>query len=142
MELKLKRTTKTSNSTIGELYVNGVYECFILEDVDRGLTSKMSLFDINQKKVFGKTAIPSGRYEVVITYSNRFKTYLPLLMSVKGYEGVRIHSGNKAEDTEGCLLPGNKKGIDQVLESKLAFTNLFKKLKAVEKKEKIFITVE
>jgi len=142
MELTYNRKIKTDNSTIGELYVNGVFECFLLEDKDRGLTSKMNLFEINQKKIFGKTAIPTGRYEIAITFSNRFKTYLPLLMSVTGYEGIRIHSGNKAEDTEGCLLPGSVKGIDRVFESKVAFNSLFKKLKAVEKKEKIFITIE
>ena len=142
MELTYNRKIKTDNSTIGELYVNGVFECFLLEDKDRGLTDKMSLFEINQKKIFGETAIPSGRYEIVITYSNRFKQYLPLLLGVKGYEGVRIHPGNNKSHTLGCLLCGNKKGVDVVLESKLAFNNLFKKLKAVEKKEKIFITIE
>ena len=141
MELELKRKTFTEESTIGELYVNGVFECFILEDKDRGLDTKMSLLEIKQKKKFGITAIPTGRYEIALTFSNRFKVYLPLLINVPGYEGVRIHPGNKATDTEGCLLPGKQKGLNIVSTSKVAFDILFKKLKAVEKKEKIFITI-
>lgn len=141
MELELKRKTFTEESTIGELYVNGVFECFILEDKDRGLDAKMPLLELNQKKKFGITAIPTGKYEIALTFSNRFKVYLPLLINVPGYEGVRIHPGNKAADTEGCLLPGKQKGLNVVSTSKVAFDILFKKLKAVEKKEKIFITI-
>lgn len=141
MELVLKRTVFTEESTISELSINGVFQCFVLEDKDRGLTQSMPLTEVNTKKVHALTAIPYGRYEVVSTFSNRFQKYLPLLVNVPGFEGIRIHPGNKSTDTEGCLLPGNKKGVNVVSESKLAFEAVFAKIKAVEKKEKIFITI-
>lgn len=142
MELKLKREIRTTKSTIGRLFVNNVYECYVLEDKDRGLSSTMGLKNLESLKVHGLTAIPTGRYEIAITFSNRFQKYLPLLLAVPGYEGIRIHPGNKAEDTEGCLLPGRTLGTDFVGESKIAFEHLFAKMHAVEKTEKIFITIE
>lgn len=141
MNLKLIRKQFTEESTIGELYINDVFECFIIEDKDRGLQKMMTPNEIAIKKLHGVTAIPYGIYEVAITFSNRFKTYLPLLMGVTGYEGVRVHKGNRASESEGCLLPGTSKGNNVVNSSKVAFDKLFAKLKAVEKKEKIFIEI-
>jgi hypothetical protein len=141
MKLKLIRTDKTEISTIGELFVNDKFECFILEDKDRGLTSNMELDEIKEDKVTAKTAIPKGTYTIAITYSNRFKQYLPILMNVPCFEGIRIHSGNTADHTEGCLLPGNARTKDKVLDSRNAFKSLFAKLKAVEKTEKITIEI-
>lgn len=142
MELKLTRTDRTEESTIGDLTVDGVWEAYILEDKDRGLRQDMSLEEIKLLKIHGKTCIPSGRYEVAITFSNKFQKYLPLLLNVPGYEGIRIHSGNVAANTEGCLLPGTFKNHDRVSDSRTAFKKLFDKMKAVEKKEKMFLTVE
>lgn len=141
MELQLTRTERTEESTIGHLHISGVHECFILEDKDRGLKQDMELNTIKSLKVYGKTCIPSGRYEVAITFSNRFKKYLPLLLNVPGFEGIRIHPGNVAANTEGCLLPGDAKQINMVTNSRVAFNRLFSKMKAVEKKEKIFIEI-
>lgn len=141
MELKLVRTEKTEESTIGNLYVNGIWEAFVLEDKDRGLTQSMSLEEIKALKVHGKTAIPAGKYEVAITFSNRFQKYLPLLINVPGFEGIRIHPGNTEADSSGCLLPGKTRGFNLVGESRKAFADLFAKLKAVEKKEKVFIEI-
>lgn len=141
MELKLVRTEKTEESTIGNLYVNGIWEAFVLEDKDRGLTQSMPLDEIKSLKVHGKTAIPAGKYEVAITFSNRFQKYLPLLLNVPGYEGIRIHPGNTEADSSGCLLPGKTRGLNLVGESRKAFADLFAKLKAVEKKEKVFIEI-
>ena len=130
MELVLKRLIKTEKSTIGELSINGAFECYTLEDAER------------ISKVYGRTAIPKGQYEVIINYSNRFKQYMPLLLNVPDYEGVRIHSGNTANDTLGCILVGQKKGVDVIGARRLAYKALFNKMKAVEKKEKIFITIQ
>src|SRR2546423_440555 len=94
MQLQLKRKTFTDKSTIGELAVNGVFECFTLEDV------------VRPEKIKRETAIPAGRYEIAITFSDKFQKFLPLLLNVPNYEGVRIHSGNRPEDTEGCILVG------------------------------------
>jgi hypothetical protein len=139
MDLLLKRETFTEKSTISSLFINGVFECYILEDKDRGLTFQMSLEEINKLKVYGETAIPYGSYPIVLTMSNRFKRILPLLVGVKGYEGIRIHTGNTAIDTHGCLLPARKKGKDSVSESTLAFNQLFTKLQNA--KDKIYITI-
>lgn len=131
MDLELKRKWFTPESTIGELFVNGVFECFILEDRYRP----------GEPKVYGKTAIPSGRYEVKITPSPRFKRDLPLLLNVPGFEGVRIHPGNVPADTEGCLLPGKVRDTDRVLESRAAFEALFTKLKSASGPITLTITV-
>ena len=141
MELIINRKILTDQSTIGEMSINGKFECFALEDKDRGLKDSMSLDEVTSKKVFGLTAIPGGKYEVAITFSDRFKTYLPLIMNVKGFDGIRIHPGNTAKDTEGCILVGQTKGVNEVGQSKLAWAAMFSKLKAVEKKEKIWITI-
>lgn len=142
MELKLVRDTFTQKSTIGTLYIDGKPECFVLEDRDRGLNDVMPLSKINELKVYGETAIPYGRYEIDITLSARFKKQLPILLNVKGYEGIRIHTGNTDVDTHGCLLPARKKSVNAVYESTLAFNQLFAKLKkAKDSKEKIFITI-
>ena len=129
LELELKRGlgTKTEISTISPLFIDGVMTCLILEDKDRGLDSTMPLEQLNKLKVFGKTAIPYGRYKIVVTKSERFSklanhdVYLPLLLNVPGFEGVRCHSGNKPDDTEGCLLPGLTKTDNYVSQSKDAF---------------------
>lgn len=144
MELLLKRHTRTEKSTIGDLFVNGVFECNILEDKDRALNKNMPLKEIEKLKLKGITAIPYGRYEIVLNFSNNFQKYLPLLIDIPAYAGVRIHSGNTDKDSFGCLLTGkyDKKTPDFVSGSRIAFDALFKKLKAVEKKEKIFITIE
>lgn len=130
MKLLLKRLHKTDKSTIGELSIDGKFECYVLEDVER------------VEKVFGKTAIPKGTYNVVMTMSNRFKVVLPLLENVPNYAGVRIHAGNKAEDTEGCLLLGQSRSIDFVGNSKLAMKAFIPKLEKALKLGKVSITIE
>ena len=105
MEVLIDRAWKKDDYTISRLYVNGeLFGCNTLEDTDRGLNQEMDLDEIKNKKVYGQTAIPSGSYECVYTYSNRFKKMLPLLKGVPGFDGIRIHSGNSAKDTEGCIL--------------------------------------
>lgn len=138
MEIILKAVHKTNLSTISECYVDGVLDCHVLEDKDRGSS--------NTGKLFGITAIPAGKYQVVVTYSPRFKKNLPILLSVPGYSGVRIHPGNDADDTEGCLLPGQyypTKSHDFVYNSKKEFEELFTKIKAaIASKQKVWITIQ
>lgn len=146
MELKLPRKIFSEKSVIGDLSIDGKYQCRILEDKDRGLYSHMDIKDIEKLKVYAQTAIPYGRYEVVITRSNRFSkmaghdVFLPELLNVPGYAGVRIHPGNRPEDSEGCLLTGVTYGTDVVSESRKAFTELFEKLKSA--RDKIYITID
>ena len=142
MEMQLSRTIRTGISTIGELHVNGKPECFTLEDLDRGLSSDMPLKSIQLKKVKAKTAIPTGRYQVVVDFSTRFKKQLPLLLNVPGFGGIRIHSGNTSADTEGCILVGTEKSKDFVGNSRNAFAALFSKIQLAMKTEKVFITIQ
>ena len=152
MELLFTRAAKEPDYTIGKLYINGAYFCDTLEDTDRGLKSTMALGDIQTKKIYGKTAIPTGTYSIDIdTVSPKFKDRtwakfcngkLPRLLDVKGYEGVLIHVGNKPEDTLGCILVGHNKAKGQVLESTVVFQKLYNLM--LEKKllgEKLVITI-
>lgn len=130
MKLTVKRGAPSSKSMIGELYVDGVYECLTLEDVPRAT------------KIKGKTAIPAGTYNVIINRSNRFGVDLPLLLNVKGFEGVRIHPGNTDVDTDGCLLVGSTKSQDFIGNSKKTFAKLFAKMQeAWAKEESITLTI-
>jgi hypothetical protein len=94
IELTLARFEYTSKSTLGAFYNGSKYQCNMLEDA------------IRKVKVYGQTAIPCGRYRVDFTWSGRFNRQLPILVNVPLFSGIRIHSGNTAEDTDGCPLPG------------------------------------
>jgi len=143
MILKVKRIAKKQDYTIGKLYVNGQYFCSTLEDKDRGLKDTDSDEAIKEKKVKGQTAIPTGSYNVIITYSPRFKKPLPLLLGVKGFEGIRIHSGNTHRDTEGCILVGENRVVGKVLNSRYTYNRLFSLLQeAFDKNETITIDVQ
>lgn len=137
MNILLQRRDFTAKSTIGVLYVDGVFQCYTLEDADRKLEE-------GGVKIPGKTAIPRGKYRIIIDWSNRFKRELPRLLDVPNYVGVRIHPGNGPEDTEGCILPGT--GIparqDWLLNSRAAFDALFNKIEAaLELGEEVWIEV-
>lgn len=114
MKLQLERKIYTETSTIGELSVDGKFLCYTLEDTTRqpGI------------KVYGKTSIPSGAYEVTMTYSPKFGKVMPLINAVPNYEGVRIHPGNTDADTEGCILVGKTKQDNFIGESRAAFADL------------------
>lgn len=127
MELKVLRQEFTRNATIGKLLVDGEFECWTLEDC------------VRPAKIYGETAIPAGRYQVVISMSERFKTRLPLLVDVPEYTGVRIHPGNTKADTLGCLLVGQSKATDSIGASRAAFSALMPKLEAAAQNEKIYI---
>jgi len=130
MNLRLIRKHFTPESTIGDLYLDDVFECHTLEDTARSV------------KVHGKTAIPTGRYRVIITYSPRFQQEMPLLLSVPEFLGVRIHAGNVAADTEGCILVGMKWEPDKILESRIAYKGLYDKLDSARQRgEAVWIEI-
>lgn len=108
MIVYVKRIFKGNDYTIGKLYIGNDYFCDVLEDVVRPFG----------EKVAGKTAIPTGQYHVKKTMSPRFKRILPEILNVPNFSGVRIHEGNTAKDTEGCLLLGLNKAKGAVLHSK------------------------
>ena len=120
LKLLLQRKWSIKDATIGELFVNGEFECYTLEDVVRPLG----------EKVDGKTAIPTGSYKVVVNWSPRFQKNMPHILDVPGFLGVRIHAGNAAKDTEGCILVGktNDLSAGAIGSSRIAYEQLFRKL--------------
>lgn len=135
MELKLRRIAKRNTYTIGRLYIDGKYFCDTLEPKVRDLSK--------EPKVKGKTAIPAGRYRLYLTYSSRFKRILPLMDNVPQFSGVRIHRGNTAKDTEGCILVGYNREVGKVLDSAVTEQRLMAVLQnTANRGEQIFITIE
>ena len=137
MNITIVRKEFTDISTIGYLLVDGGFFCYTLEDKDRGLKQTDSLLYIKANKIFGKTAIPYGDYKVQLSTSQRFKRILPEVLNVKGFEGVRIHRGNTAEDTHGCPLVGFRKAFNQVFES----TKAEEQLMALMQGKEITLTI-
>jgi len=134
MELTLNRIFLGSSATIGELLINDKHLCDTLEDRVRP----------EGEKVYGKTAIPEGTYEVKLTHSPRFKKILPEIINVPNFSGIRIHSLNKAEESEGCIGVGewNGKDTNWISNSRKAFNKLFAILQeASDRGEKITITI-
>lgn len=129
MEILVKRIAKKETYTIGKMYIDGKYFCDTLEDKDRGLSQSMTEEEIRKRKVYGLTAIPAGAYKVIVNYSERFGKLMPLLLDVKGYAGVRIHSGNTPSDTLGCILVGRNTAKGMVTESRKTFLRLMETLK-------------
>lgn len=132
MKLKLIRESFTDKSTKGRLFIDNVFECYTLEDKDRFLENGAN------EKVYGKTAIPRGIYEIKLTESQRFHRVLPLLENVPNFTGVRIHTGNTAADTDGCILVGTTEGDDFIGHSRDAFNELFSKM---ENEDRITIEI-
>lgn len=149
MQITLKRIARRETYTIGKLYIDGVYFCDTCEDKDRGLNNKMSVDYIKKLKVWGKTAIPTGTYEIDINtvspkYSSKqqysfCKGKLPRLKNVPGFDGILIHIGNSANDSAGCILVGENKVVGMVVNSTKTFQNLYAKL--LTAKDKIYITI-
>lgn len=136
MFLKLIRKEFTADSTVGELYVNDIFQCYTLEDVIRD----GNIFEV---KVQDKTAIPEGMYAVVIDFSNRFQREMPHVLDVLNFTGIRIHAGNDSEDTSGCILVGETKGVNFVGNSRKAFDKFLPKLMAASHDgEKIVIEIK
>lgn len=154
MEILIDRKYKKATYTIGNLYLNGAWFCNTLEDRDRGLTQGMSTEQISKIKVWGETAIPTGKYIIrmdivspkyqgVKWYKDNFNGRMPRFETVKGFVGVLIHPGNTALDSNGCVLVGLNKAKGKVLESRATFLKLWKTMEAARKrKETIYLTIK
>ena len=132
MKLELHRVILSPRDTIGVLRVNGVHQCFTLEDTVRAPGVKLAK----------ETAIPSGTYRVEITHSPRFGVDMPLVLDVPGFAGIRIHAGNDADDTEGCILVGRHVLLTgpaehHVTESRAAYSDLFSILDAARRRAEV-----
>ena len=148
MELILERIAKRKTYTIGRLYIQKLvpeeyrtYEC--KEYFCDTLEPTWRDYKNGAYKIKGRSAIPEGRYAVVISYSPKFKQWLPILLGVPKFEGIRIHAGNTAKDTEGCILVGKNKLVGQLVDSRIWVHRL--KQKIVEAKgrgEPVWITIK
>ena len=147
MELILERIAKRKTYTIGRLYIQDsvddeylagtkkIYFCDTLEPTWRDYAH-------GGRKIKGHSAIPEGRYAVVISYSPKFKQWLPILLGVPNFSGIRIHAGNTAKDTEGCILVGENREVGKVLDSRKWLKGIKHKIVAAkERGEPVWITV-
>jgi len=125
MHLRLVREILAADYTHGSLYVDGLFECFTLEDAVRGDGIAATVAQWKKPKI---TAIPYDNHTVIINFSTRFQRLLPLLEGVKGFSGVRIHKGNTKDNTEGCILVGQARSGAEIVNSKKAFDPLFEKM--------------
>lgn len=138
MKLTLKRIALRPTYTIGKLYIDDVYFCDTIEDTIRDI-NKNGKFDNGEKKVYSKTAIPYGTYEITTSIvSPRFKDRvwakpyggkIPRLINVPSFDGVLIHPGSSADDTSGCLLVGKNTIVGRLTDSQKTFHALMKKIK-------------
>lgn len=132
MELLVHRIWKTDRTTIGELTIDGDHFCYTLEDVVRPPGVKIPK----------ETAIPEGRYRLVIDFSQRYQRNMPHVLDVPMFTGIRLHAGNTEADTEGCVIVALHKLVDKVTESRLAFNALYSILLAIQGRgEEMWITV-
>jgi hypothetical protein len=134
MKLNLKRIARKPGYTIGKLYIDDLYFCDTIEDVDRGLRQDMPLPEIRRIKVQDRTAIPAGEYKVIVNISPSKKRLLPRLLDVPGFEGILIHRGNTENDSSGCIIVGENKVVGKVINStgyELKLVELLKKAKDI-----------
>ncbi|MBP3353317.1 MAG: hypothetical protein J6L02_01515 [Bacteroidales bacterium] len=117
MEIKVKRLYIKEEYTIGKMYINGMCFCDTLEDKVRDLNKDGDLSDNGEGKVYAQTAIPYGKYKVIVSFSPKFKRMLPRLLDVPHFEGILIHRGNTAKDSAGCILVGENRVKGQLLNS-------------------------
>ena len=133
MKLSLTRIAKRPEYTIGRLTdEKGERICDTLEPTWRDYKG-------GELKVPKKSAVPEGTYRVVVTKSPRFGRYLPLLVGVPGFEGIRIHSGNTVKDTEGCILVGENLQVGRLLWSRITLEKL---MKLIGDEKEIYLTIK
>ena len=117
MRLRLQRKYLGEEYTIGTLFMDGIYLCETVEDKVRDLNKDGDLDDPGEGKVYAQTAIPYGLYKLDLTMSPKFTRLLPIVLNVKDFVGIRIHRGNSADDSAGCILPGENKVKGGVIHS-------------------------
>lgn len=141
MELTLQREPSNDVCTPGELYEGDQIICFTLEDIVREVEGQ----SVEDWKIYAQTAIPQGRYPIEITKSRRFNTFLPEILNVDGFEGIRIHAGNTAANTAGCILVGATRPNDKriIRNSVVALHPLCARIQdALDKGEEVYITIK
>lgn len=143
MEIFLIRGNFNDEYTEGRLFIGGAYICDTIEDCDRGLDNGMPEEVILKKKVYGKTAIPVGRYKVTIDWSNKFQKNLIRILNVKGYDGIRMHSLNEASQSLGCIGVGKKTSDGWIGESRKTYSIIHKIVEeALRQGDRVYLTIE
>lgn len=143
MEIIVKRRFKAETYTIGTMYVDGTKFCDTCEDKDRGLRQDMPLSQIKKLKVYGQTAIPTGRYRVKTYYWAKYRQKYPLLLDVPGYSGILIHGGKNAKSSLGCILLGENKIKGGLVNSAKYVRDLTARIEIEEReKREVWITIE
>ncbi len=135
-EWTLLREPTFLDATLGSIYINGHWACWTLEDSIREVIGQ----PVETWKIDGRTAIPAGRYRLVIAPSKRFGRDTPRLLNVPGSQGILIHPGNRAVDTRGCILPGNTRGPNWVGESRPAYETIFKRIQSAQ--DEVWLTIK
>lgn len=141
MELRVERLWPRENYTVGRLYVNNEFFSNTLEDkiIDK---NKNGIFDNGEKKVYGESAIPYGKYKVIYNWSPKFGRNLPRLLDVPHFEGILIHPGNTAKDSFGCILVGKNTSKGMLSESRYTSDKLNELIGAAQKRgEEITIEI-
>ena len=143
MTIRIDRKWKKAEYTISKVYINGRYfGCNALEDTDRGLLQTMQITELQRRKIKGKTAIPRGYYDVRITYSPKYKRMMPLVVDVPAFSGIRLHSLNKPEDSEGCIGFGKNDKVGWISDSKYWTDKICRLIEtALNKGEKVTLIV-
>lgn len=142
MEIKIVRKYFKEEYTIGNVFVDGKWFSNSLEDKDRGLTDDMTLSQIKKIKVYSETAIPYGRYEVKSYFWPKYRKVYPWLQNVKGFAGILIHAGKKADHTSGCLLLGENKIKGGLINGEKYVRKLTEMVQECEERgEKVYITI-
>lgn len=155
MDIILHRSFLGKDYTIGHIYIGGSVFCDTIEDVDRDIDQTTPLAHIRQKKVYGNTAIPTGRYKVELSpspkyqkkaltdsYFRQYANTMPHLLNVPGFSGILIHPGTTEKDTEGCVIVGRNLVKGKILQSRDTFSRLYSMLSETERRgEDIYITI-
>lgn len=145
MELKVVREEFNLDQTVGKLYANGIFICYTIEDRDRGLTNDMDASEIKRIKIAHKTAVNYGRYRVILSYSNKLKRYLPLMLDIRSWVGCRLHRGSTPNSSSGCICLGMErkivKGVVKLDKIKEAEKKVIDMLEAINRTESSYIEI-
>lgn len=143
MIITIQRKYKKKDYTIGNMYIDGVFFCNTLEDTDRGLCSDMPITEIKRVKIYAKTAIPTGTYELDVVTWPKYKIKVPMILAVPGYSGILIHNGTNHEHTAGCPLVGINNVVGGLTRGKEYMNKLTEIVsKEIKLGKKVYITIE
>lgn len=142
MEIELRRNPSVRKTTFGDLLIDGVWECYTLEDQIREIPGQ----PVASWKIHGETAIPANRYKLTLDYSQRFGPDTITINHVPGFDAIRMHGGTDISSTEGCVVVGDKEDMAAMTISGAKFDHVLDKLKAkikaaIDDLEEVWLTI-